>query len=660
MPRALAMVAAAACAAFLVPASSPAPAPTARVLVFTKTTGFRHDSIPAAVSALRELGARNRLAVDATEDAAAFSDANLERYDVVAFVLTTGDVLDEAQQGAFQRYVRAGGGYVGIHSASDTEHDWAWYGGLVGAYFKSHPAIQPAAVSVTVARDLSTAKLPRRWVRRDEWYSFDSNPRNRVRVLAALDESSYAPGESAMGDHPIAWSHVYDGGRAWYTAGGHTEESYTEPLFRAHLLGGILWAAGYDVPRIASVTTSVRSRRLTVEVRHSNVPRFRGQLLVRSGGRSLSTTLSSDGTTARATTRPLATGRWQLSIVVIGRPERPERDGPPLGPRQLEGHRPQNEADRPASLALGRHVARAQRDVILREHADVDVRRRELVRRRERALEAEAAVAVGEHGRAAGTRVLTVLVRLPELHLCSPERRASDSREHHTRENVPRADLRSNRRHAAAERAERVRRRRRAATCCLPRRCRRCDRRCGDDDGRNRRAPLHTGDLPHRLDQREYGPVMSEATLQTTEGAIALELHDGDAPKTVENFVKLARDGFYDGVIFHRVIPDFMIQGGDPTGTGTGGPGYQFEDESNEHKVERGALAMANSGPNTNGSQFFIVTAAACPWLDGKHTVFGRVTSGMDVVDAISRVETDARDKPRREVRIESVNLSPH
>src|SRR5215468_6563674 len=151
---------------------------------------------------------------------------------------------------------------------------------------------------------------------------------------------------------------------------------------------------------------------------------------------------------------------------------------------------------------------------------------------------------------------------------------------------------------------------------------------------------------------------MSAATLHTNHGPIELELHDDDAPKTVGNFVKLARDGFYDGVVFHRVIPDFMIQGGDPTGTGTGGPGYTFEDEFNEHKVERGALAMANAGPNTNGSQFFIVTADACPWLDGKHTVFGRVTSGMDVVDAISQLETDARDRPNEDVRIESVALA--
>jgi cyclophilin family peptidyl-prolyl cis-trans isomerase len=150
---------------------------------------------------------------------------------------------------------------------------------------------------------------------------------------------------------------------------------------------------------------------------------------------------------------------------------------------------------------------------------------------------------------------------------------------------------------------------------------------------------------------------VTAATLHTNHGAIAIELFDEDAPKTVENFLKLAGDGFYDGVVFHRIIPDFMIQGGDPTGTGMGGPGYTFEDEFNDHKVKRGALAMANAGPNTNGSQFFIVTTAAAPWLDGKHTVFGRVTDGMDAVDTIEQVDTDAQDKPREPVVIERVEL---
>ncbi len=151
---------------------------------------------------------------------------------------------------------------------------------------------------------------------------------------------------------------------------------------------------------------------------------------------------------------------------------------------------------------------------------------------------------------------------------------------------------------------------------------------------------------------------MSEATLHTNAGAVSVELFDDAAPKTVENFRKLAGDGFYDGLIFHRVIPEFMIQGGCPEGTGTGGPGYTFEDEINEHKVVRGALAMANAGPNTNGSQFFIVTAAEAPWLDGKHTVFGRVTHGMEAVDAMEAVQTDDSDRPLERQVIERVELS--
>jgi cyclophilin family peptidyl-prolyl cis-trans isomerase len=151
---------------------------------------------------------------------------------------------------------------------------------------------------------------------------------------------------------------------------------------------------------------------------------------------------------------------------------------------------------------------------------------------------------------------------------------------------------------------------------------------------------------------------VSEATITTNRGPIGVELFDEDAPKTVANFVKLAGDGFYDGVIFHRIIPDFMIQGGDPTGTGMGGPGYKFEDEPNRHRIVKGVLAMANSGPNTNGSQFFIVTADACPWLDGLHTVFGRVASGMELVEEIGSTPTDHQDRPLDEVRIESVELA--
>jgi peptidyl-prolyl cis-trans isomerase B (cyclophilin B) len=150
---------------------------------------------------------------------------------------------------------------------------------------------------------------------------------------------------------------------------------------------------------------------------------------------------------------------------------------------------------------------------------------------------------------------------------------------------------------------------------------------------------------------------MSEATMSTNHGDITFELFDADAPKTVENFRTLARKGYYDGLIFHRIIKDFMIQGGCPKGTGTGGPGYEFEDEFNDHKVVRGALAMANAGPNTNGSQFFIVTTPSAAWLDGKHTVFGEVTSGMDVVDKLEGLPTDGRDKPREDARIETLTV---
>jgi cyclophilin family peptidyl-prolyl cis-trans isomerase len=152
---------------------------------------------------------------------------------------------------------------------------------------------------------------------------------------------------------------------------------------------------------------------------------------------------------------------------------------------------------------------------------------------------------------------------------------------------------------------------------------------------------------------------VSRATLHTNAGPVTVELFDEDAPKTVDNFRRLSGDGFYDGLIFHRVIKDFMIQGGCPEGTGTGGPGYTFEDEPNDHGVVRGALAMANAGPDTNGSQFFVVTAGECPWLDGKHTVFGRVVEGMDVIDRLESAETDAQDRPREPQVIERIELDP-
>ena len=218
--------------------------PPYRILAFTRTREYRHDSIPDAVMALQALGAEHGFAVDHIEDESVFADQQLASYRAVAFLLTTGDVLGAEQQAAFERYIQAGGGYLGVHSACDTEYDWPWYGQLVGAYFKSHPpGTHTATVWVEDRSHPSTAALPERWERTDEWYDFRANPRAEVNVLARLDESTYNGG--GMGsDHPIAWWHDFDGGRAWYTAGGHTTESYREPLFLRHLLGGIEYAAG--------------------------------------------------------------------------------------------------------------------------------------------------------------------------------------------------------------------------------------------------------------------------------------------------------------------------------------------------------------------------------------------------------------------------------
>ncbi|MGH8867702.1 MAG: ThuA domain-containing protein [Actinomycetes bacterium] len=218
--------------------------PAFNVLVFSKTAGFRHSSIPTGIQTIRQLGEENGFAVDATEDATAFTSRNLRQYDAVVWLSTTGDVLNATQQEAFEGYIRAGGGYAGIHAAADTEYDWPFYGDLVGAYFKSHPAQQTATVRVEDPDHPSTRHLPEQWSRFDEWYNYRANPRGDVHVLATLDESSYAPGPDAMADHPIAWCHDVARGRSWYTGGGHTEASYAEPEFRQHLLGGIQSAAG--------------------------------------------------------------------------------------------------------------------------------------------------------------------------------------------------------------------------------------------------------------------------------------------------------------------------------------------------------------------------------------------------------------------------------
>lgn len=214
-----------------------------QVLVFSRTTGFRHESIPAGIQMIRQLGSQNGFSVTETEDPTLFTEESLAAFDAVIFLNTTGDVLDARQQLAFESYMKNGGGFVGIHSAADTEYDWPFYGEVVGAWFKSHPAIQNAEVRVADPAHPSTEMLPRRWNRRDEWYSYRTNPRGNVHVLATLAEETFSGGEMGF-DHPIAWCHPVGRGRSWYTGGGHTNESFSEELFRQHVLGGILYAAG--------------------------------------------------------------------------------------------------------------------------------------------------------------------------------------------------------------------------------------------------------------------------------------------------------------------------------------------------------------------------------------------------------------------------------
>jgi cytochrome c len=303
----------------LPPAASPEHEAVAkpRILVFTKTTGFRHESIPAAIEAVRELGAASGLAVDTTEDSNAFSESNLARYEAVVFLMTTGDVLEGSQERAFERFIRSGGGFAGVHSAADTEYGWGWYGGLVGAYFKSHPQVQRASIRVEDARHPSTAGLPRSWTRTDEWYNFARNPRPSVNVLTTLDETSYSPGPGAMGaDHPTAWWHPYRGGRAWYTAGGHTAGSYSDPLFRRHLLGGIRYAAELTPPRILSVSFALRHRRLRLGLRYRSCRPCAGELRVRLRTRVLRTRVRLGDDSGRATSATLPHGHWRVSITL--------------------------------------------------------------------------------------------------------------------------------------------------------------------------------------------------------------------------------------------------------------------------------------------------------------------------------------------------------
>lgn len=220
-----------------------------RVLIFSRTAGFRHDSITVGAKAIADLATQLGLQSEWSQDPSVFTDADLARFGVVIFLSTTGDVLDGAQQAALERFISAGRGWVGIHAAADTEYDWAWYQGLVGGAFKSHPAVQEATILVTDRSHPATSHLPERWVRTDEWYDYRENPRGKVHVLMSLDESSYsgaAMGATPAGDHPIAWCHHYAGGRAFYTGLGHTAETFAETAFIDHLKGGIAWALGND------------------------------------------------------------------------------------------------------------------------------------------------------------------------------------------------------------------------------------------------------------------------------------------------------------------------------------------------------------------------------------------------------------------------------
>lgn len=224
------------------PSQPLAPVEPTRILVFYKTSGFYHASIPAGLAAIQRAAPALNLAVDTTNNAARFTPAGLQPYAAVVFLSTTQDVLTPQQQTAFESYIRSGRGFVGIHAATDTKYDWPWYNGLVGGYFNGHPAVQPATVRVTDKAHPATAGLPDAWVRTDEWYNFRSlHP--GLKVLANLDETTYAGGTMGAA-HPIAWYHAYDGGRAFYTAGGHTAESFAEPLFMQHVMGGITYAVG--------------------------------------------------------------------------------------------------------------------------------------------------------------------------------------------------------------------------------------------------------------------------------------------------------------------------------------------------------------------------------------------------------------------------------
>lgn len=221
--------------------SSEGPKPK-KVLIFSKTAGFHHGSIPKGIEAIEKLGAENNFSVDTTTNPALITSDNLKQYAEVIFLSTTGDIFNDAQQQAFEQYIKKGGGFVGVHAATDTEYDWPWYGKLVGAYFNGHPAQQQATLHVVDRSHISTKHLPETWQRKDEWYNFKQLSPD-LHVLITIDETSYTGGTNGA-SHPMAWYHEFDGGRAFYTELGHTDESFAEPLYLQHLLGGIKYAMG--------------------------------------------------------------------------------------------------------------------------------------------------------------------------------------------------------------------------------------------------------------------------------------------------------------------------------------------------------------------------------------------------------------------------------
>ncbi len=228
------------------------------VLVFSKTAGFRHGSIEAAVKAIQSAAADNNMVIVATEDAKVFDDDHLAAIDVIVFLNTTGDILNDSQQAAMERFIQSGGGWVGIHGAADTEYEWPWYGKMMGAYFAGHPAVQSGRIVVKDKSHPAMKHLPEHWERVDEWYDYRGVPDETVQILATLDESTYEGG--GMGaSHPIAWCHEYDGGRAMYTGGGHTDESFSEPLFMQHVIAGIQWAANGSTEDVDKLKPTIES-----------------------------------------------------------------------------------------------------------------------------------------------------------------------------------------------------------------------------------------------------------------------------------------------------------------------------------------------------------------------------------------------------------------